>query len=77
MTKVIVYSTESCPWCTKVKEFLKENKVKFIDKNVGEDKAAASEMLKKSGQMGVPVVDVDGEIVVGFNEAAIRKALKI
>jgi glutaredoxin len=60
-----------------VKEFLKENKVKFIDKNVGEDKAAASEMLKKSGQMGVPVVDVDGEIVVGFNEAAIRKALKI
>tara|TARA_Y100000310_G_scaffold39747_1_gene37256 strand:+ start:5107 stop:5340 length:234 start_codon:yes stop_codon:yes gene_type:complete len=77
MAKVTVYSTESCPWCAKVKEFLKANKVKFSDKNVGEDKAAASEMLKKSGQMGVPVVDVDGEIIVGFNEAAIRKALKI
>jgi glutaredoxin-like YruB-family protein len=77
MAKVIVYSTTWCPWCTRVKEFLKQNKIAFRDVDVGEDRNAAEEMMKKSGQMGVPVVDIDGKIIVGFNEPEMRKALKL
>jgi glutaredoxin 3 len=77
MTKVIVYSTATCPWCLKVKEFLKENKVKFTNKDVGSDQKAAAEMIKKSGQQGVPVVDIDGEIIVGFDEKKLKGLLKI
>jgi len=75
--KVTVYSTQTCPWCKKVKAFLKENKVKFSEKDVGADTKAAQDMIKKSGQQGVPVTDVDGEIVVGFDEEKLRKLLKI
>lgn len=75
--KVIMYSTESCPWCHKAREFLKEHNIKFVDKNVGSDSKAAQEMIKKSGQMGVPVIDVNGEIIVGFNEGRLRSLLKI
>lgn len=74
---VKIYSTESCPWCKKVKAFLKENKVKFTDVDVGADAKAAEEMVKKSGQQGVPVIDVNGTIIVGFDEGKLRKALKI
>jgi glutaredoxin-like YruB-family protein len=75
--KVIVYSTSWCPWCTRTKEFLKENKIAFKDINVEKDQKATKEMMDKSGQMGVPVIDIDGTIIVGFNESEIRKALKI
>ncbi len=74
---VLVYSTISCPWCHKTKEFLNEHKIKFKDLNVGEDRKAAEEMIKKSGQTGVPVIDIDGKIIIGFNEVALKKALKI
>ena len=74
---VTVYSTATCPWCAKVKEFLKENKVKFTNKDVGASKAAAKVMLEKSGQMAVPVIDVNGTIIVGFNEGKLKKALKL
>ena len=74
---IIVYSTSTCPYCHMAKEFLKENKIKFKDVNVGEDRKAAEEMVKKSGQTGVPVIDVDGKIIVGFDKEAIKKALKI
>jgi len=73
--KVKVYSTETCPWCHKVKEFLKEKKIKFEDINVGKDQKAANEMVEKSGQMGVPVTDIDGTVIVGFDKEAIEKAL--
>lgn len=56
---------------------MKEHKVKFTNKNVGEDQKAAQEMIKKSGQQGVPVIDVGGEIIVGFDESKLRKLLKI
>lgn len=59
------------------KEFFKKNDVKFAEINVEEDEAAAEEMIEKSGQMGVPVIDVNGEIIVGFNRPALEKALKI
>ena len=73
--KVKVYSTQTCPWCHKVKDFLKEKKIKFEDIDVGKDQKAANEMVEKSGQMGVPVTDVDGTIIVGFDNEAIEKAL--
>lgn len=77
MIKVIVYSAPNCPWCERTKEFLKEHKINFKDINVAEDEKAALEMVQKSGQMGVPVIDIDGKIIVGFNEALLRKFLKI
>lgn len=74
---VTVYSTEHCPWCHRVKDFLKENKVEFKDHNVGEDQKALHEMVHKSGQMGVPVIDIDGKIIIGFDVVNIKKALDL
>jgi len=73
---VTVYSTPTCPWCKKTKEFLKENGVKFKDIDVSASEKAAKEMVEKSGQQGVPVTDFDGEIIVGFDEKALKKAMK-
>ena len=75
--KVKVYSTPTCPWCHKTKEFLQENKIGFEDINVAADQKAAQEMFKKSSQMGVPVTDVDGEIIVGFDKNRLKKALHL
>ena len=72
---VKVYSTPTCPWCHKAKDYLKSLKVQFQDVNVAEDQDAANEMVEKSGQMGVPVLDVNGTIIVGFDKAAIDQAL--
>lgn len=68
--KVIVYSTPTCPYCVYAKEFFKENNVPFEDVDVTKDKAKAQEMVMKSGQMGVPVVDIDGKILIGFQPEA-------
>jgi len=73
--KVKVYSTKTCPWCHKVKDFLKDKGIKFDDIDVGADPKAANEMVEKSGQMGVPVTDIDGKVIVGFDKEAIEKAL--
>ncbi|PIN94446.1 NrdH-redoxin [Candidatus Pacearchaeota archaeon CG10_big_fil_rev_8_21_14_0_10_30_48] len=75
MAKIIVYSTPTCPWCKKVKDFLKDKKISFKDVDVSKNKKSTQEMIKKSGQMGVPVIDIDGKIVVGFNESELKKAL--
>ena len=77
MAKVIIYSTPTCPWCHLAKEYFKKNNIIFEDKNVAGDHAAVEEMIKKSGQMGVPVIDIDGKIVVGFDQAKISKLLSI
>lgn len=77
MTNVIVYSTTMCPWCHRVKDFLKEHKIKFKDIDVSADRKAAMEMIEKSGQTGVPVIDVDGTIVIGFNEPVLRDLLNL
>ena len=74
---VKVYTTQTCPYCTMVKNFLKENGVEFVEKNVAIDRAAAVEMVEKSGQMGVPVLDINGEILIGFNRDAIKKSLNL
>ena len=75
--KVKVYSTTMCPWCNVAKNFLRKHNVEFEDINVQEDQKAAREMIRKSGQMGVPVIDINGTIIVGFNEQAIKRALEI
>jgi len=72
---VTVYSTSTCPYCKMVREYLKKRNMDFKDINVAEDKAKAQEMIDKSGQMGVPVIDVDGQIVVGFDKAGLDKVL--
>lgn len=72
---VKVYSTPTCPYCIRVKHFLKENAVSFTDIDVSSDQDAAQEMIKRSGQMGVPVIDIDGELIVGFDKERIKKAL--
>ena len=78
MAKTVkVYSTATCPWCIRVKQFLKENAIDFINFDVALDQVAADEMMKKTGQMGVPVIDIDGQIIVGFDKEKIKFALGI
>jgi len=74
---VKVYSTPTCPWCTVAKNYLKSKNIEFDDIDVSRDREAAVEMIQKSGQRGVPVIDIDGNIIVGFNQAAIDKFLNI
>ena len=74
---VMVYSTSHCPYCIKLKDFLKQNNVKYVEYNVEEDKEKANEMVEKSGQMGVPVIDIDGTVIVGFDKQAVAKALRL
>ncbi|HNV01220.1 MAG TPA: glutaredoxin domain-containing protein [archaeon] len=76
MSKVIVYSTTTCPYCVMAKDWLKGKKVEFDDINVGINQDKAREMIQKSGQMGVPVIDVAGSIIVGFDRPKIEEALK-
>ena len=76
-TKVKIYSTSTCPWCMKAKEFFKANNVKYEEDNVGTDEKARNEMFEKSGQFGVPVIDVNGTIIVGYDKEALKKALGI
>jgi len=74
---VTIYSTTWCHFCKEAKKFFTENNVKFKEINVEEDQEAAREMVEKSGQMGVPVIDIDGTIIVGFDRTKIKKALKM
>lgn len=71
-----IYSTPICPYCVMVKDYLKKHNVAFEDVNVAADEVAAEEMIEKSHQMGVPVIDVDGEIFVGFNKTQLERVLK-
>jgi len=73
--KVMVYSTPSCPFCVRTKQFLKDNNIDFENIDVSGDQSKAQEMIQKSGQMGVPVVDIDGKIIVGFDQDKIKVAL--
>jgi len=76
MVIVEIYTTPSCPWCEKTKEFLKEKRVKFKENDVSNNEKAREEMTEKSGQMGVPVLDINGKIIVGYNPKEIERALK-
>ena len=74
---VKIYTTTHCPYCVMAKEFFKKNDVKYTEINVEEDDKSAEDTIEKSGQMGVPVIDVDGKIIVGFNRPALEKALHL
>lgn len=77
MKKVTVYSTPTCPFCIRAKQFLKDNNVMFEDIDVSVNQDKAQEMISKSGQMGVPVIMVDDKIIVGFDKEAIKESLGI
>lgn len=74
---IIVYSTQTCPFCDRVKTFLSERNIPFEEVDVSKDQARAMEMVEKSGQMGVPVLDIDGQIVVGFRPDVIAEILEL
>lgn len=75
MKKVEIYSTPTCHFCHMAKDFFTANNVAFTDYDVSTDEAKRSEVIERSGQMGVPVIFIDGEMVIGFNEPRLRELL--
>ena len=75
--KIIIYSTPSCVFCTMAKDFLKANNVPFEEYNVGVDTEKRKEMIQKTGQMGVPVIDIDGSVMIGFDKELVAKKVGI
>ncbi len=77
MSTVTIYSTPSCHFCHMAKDFFKEKNVEFTDFNVAEDNTKRQEMIQKSGQMGVPVIQIDNNLIIGFNKPKIVELLGI
>lgn len=73
--KVLIYTTPTCPYCKQAKEYFKENKIDYEEADVANDSDKAQEMIDKSGQMGVPVIVIGDEVIVGFDKEKIDKAL--
>ncbi len=73
---ITMYTTPSCGFCHKAKQYFRDRRIPFSEYNVAADQRKAEEMVRKSGQMGVPVIDVHGKIIVGFNQPEIERALK-
>ncbi len=74
---VTVYSTPTCSWCTTLKSWLRKNNIRFIDVDVSRDQHAAEELVRRSGQQGVPQTEINGQIVVGFNQQRLKELLEI
>jgi len=74
--KITIYTTARCVYCKMAKEFFKRNNISYEEKDVSDDNARR-EMIDKSNQFGVPVIDIDGQIIVGFDEEAVKKLLKL
>jgi len=72
---VRIYTTSHCPYCTMAKKFFESKGISFEEVNVEQDQQKAAEMVEKSGQMGVPVIEINGEIIIGFNRPEIERAL--
>lgn len=77
MANVKIYTTPSCVYCKMAKQFFGQNNVQYEEKNVALNAEARNEMIQKSGQMGVPVIDVDGKIIIGFDEPKLKEALHL
>ncbi|MCR4394263.1 MAG: glutaredoxin family protein [Dehalococcoidales bacterium] len=75
--QVKVYTTPTCPWCKKVKQFLESNSVPFQELNVAENKAARDEMVNLTHQLAVPTITIDGDYIIGYNEKALKEKLGI
>lgn len=73
---ITMYTTPSCTYCKKAKDFFRQNNVRFTEYDVSRDQRKADEMVRKSGQMGVPVIDINGRIIVGFNQPEVERALR-
>jgi glutaredoxin 3 len=73
--RVLVFTTPTCSWCTRVKAYLRENRVQFREIDVSRDQKAADNLVRKTGQMGVPVVEIDGRPIVGFDKQRIDALL--
>ena len=73
---ITLYTTPSCSFCHKAKDFFRKNQVRFTEYNIARDQRRADEMVRKSGQMGVPVIDINGKIIVGFNQPEVERALR-
>lgn len=76
-SKITVYSTPTCPWCKRAKDYFKGLGMSFKDIDVSKDQSKAEEMVKKSGQMGVPVITIGSNVIVGFDKAKIDKILGV
>lgn len=77
MPKVTIFTTPTCHYCHMAKEFFKEHNVKYIEKDVTKDTEAREQMIEKSGQLGVPVIQIGDEIIVGFNQPILSELLGI
>jgi len=75
--KVEIYSTTTCTYCAMAKDFFKKHDVAYTEYNVGTDLAKRKEMIEKSGQMGVPVIEIDGQVMVGYDQSALSTALGV
>ncbi len=73
--KVVIYSTPTCPYCKRAKDYLSRKGIPYVDYNVAQDRDKAKEMMQKTGQMSVPVITINGEVVVGFNQTLLDKLL--
>jgi glutaredoxin-like YruB-family protein len=77
MATVAIYSTPTCHYCNMAKDFFKQHDIAYTEYNVATDLAKRKEMVEKSGQMGVPVIDIDGKLLVGFDEAELKSTLGV
>ena len=77
MANVRVFSTSTCSYCVTLKNFLKENNIDFLEIDVASDEVSQKEMIEKTGQMGVPVIDINGDFIVGFEKEKISQLLGI
>ncbi|KAK2146790.1 hypothetical protein LSH36_583g01053 [Paralvinella palmiformis] len=73
---IIIYSTPACSYCTQAKKYFRENRIPFTEYDVSKDQRRAEEMVRKSGQTGVPVIDINGRTIVGFNKTEIERLLR-
>ena len=73
--EVKVYTTPGCPWCRRVKKFLEDNGIEYQDFNIADDRAAREEMIAKCDSLAVPTICINGEVIVGFNEAVLKEKL--
>lgn len=75
--RVLVFTTPSCPWCTRAKSYLRERRVSFREVDVSRDASAARDLVRRTGQMGVPVIEIDGKPVVGFDRERVDRLLEL
>jgi len=75
--KLKIYTSPTCPWCMKLKDYLNAKKIPYQNVDVTSDDKAVEEMVKKSGQLGVPQIEINGKIIVGFDQPVIERELKV